>query len=115
MRPANPSPLWELNSATRPIVLAAHDTFLRIISEDSNQAIAWLREKYGINNPSEVEIVIAAGGIAVAAEDYEKATRYFDQVPTEIPRFGMTARLEQGVALLKLDFATPAEQNLRNF
>lgn len=95
------------NSSTTPASVLSR--------EDSNQAIAWLREKYGINNPSEVEIVIAAGGLAVTAEDYEKATRYFDLVPTEIPRFGMTARLEQGVALLKLDFATPAEQNLRKF
>lgn len=83
--------------------------------EDSSQAIAWLQEKHGINSPSDVEIIIAAGGIAVAAEDYEKASRYFDQVKTEVPRFGMTARLEQGVALLKLNFATPAEQNLRKF
>jgi tetratricopeptide (TPR) repeat protein len=83
--------------------------------EDSNEAIAWLQEKYGINNPSDVEIILAAGGIAVAAADYEKASRYFDQVKTEVPRFGMTARLEQGLALLKLNFATPAEQNLRKF
>jgi predicted Zn-dependent protease len=83
--------------------------------EDSSQAIAWLQEKHGINSPSDVEIILAAGGIAIAEEDYEKASRYFDQVKTEVPRFGMTARLEQGVALLKLNFATPAEQNLRKF
>ena len=83
--------------------------------EDSNQAIAWLQEKHGINSPSDVEIILAAGGIAVIAEDYEKATRYFDQIKSEVPRFGLTARLEQGVALLKLNFATPAEQNLRKF
>ena len=84
-------------------------------SEDSNEAITWLQEKHGINNPSDVEIMLAAGGIAVAAEEYEKASRYFDRVKTEVPRFGMTARLEQALALLKLNFATPAEQNLRKF
>jgi predicted Zn-dependent protease len=86
-----------------------------LTSDDSNQAIAWLQEKHGINNPSEVEIILAAGGLAVAGEEYEKAARYFERVKTEVPRFGMTARLEQGVALLKLNFATPAEQNLSKF
>ncbi|MCU0710895.1 MAG: hypothetical protein MUC43_02470 [Pirellula sp.] len=82
---------------------------------DMKQAVAWLQEKHGISNPSDVEIILAAGGLAVSAEDYEKATLYFSQVKTEIPRFGMTARLEQGVAQLKLNFATPAEQNLKAF
>lgn len=115
---ATAQPKLEVGDKTRPQSGGTDDenSLSDMLSkEDSSQAIAWLQEKYGINNPSDVEIVLAAGGIAVAAEEYEKASRYFEQIKTEVPRFGMTARLEQGLALLKLNFATPAEQNLKKF
>ena len=83
--------------------------------EDASEAVAWLKERHGIEAPGSDEVLLAAGGLAIASEDYEKGVRYFDQIKTEIPRLGMTARLEQGVAQLKLNLATPAELNLRKF
>jgi predicted Zn-dependent protease len=113
---SQPKLLVEANNRSQSGATNDNNSLASMLSpEDSNEAIAWLQEKHGINDPSDVEVILAAGGIAVAAEKYEKASRYFDQVKTEVPRFGMTARLEQGLALLKLNFATPAEQNLRKF
>ncbi|XZE19066.1 hypothetical protein SH449x_004376 [Pirellulaceae bacterium SH449] len=88
---------------------------LDLAQEDADQALAWLKESHGVENPSLPEVLLAAGGLAVSAEQYEKAVRYFAQVATDVPRLGMTARLEQGVALIKLNYATQAEQQLRSF
>jgi hypothetical protein len=104
---SQPKLVWEIKLALIRLRPMAKFIILDASPEDSSQASAWLQEKHGINNPSDVEIILAAGGIAVAARRLRKGIRYFDQVKTEVPRFGMTARLEQGVALLKLNFATP--------
>lgn len=118
--------LWYASTDTMPLHGPAETGYLarspRSISaaewvsqEDADRAVAWLKDNHRIDSPSQAEVLLAAGSLAVQAEQYEKAVRYFEQIATHTPRLGMAARIEQGISLLKLNLATPAEQNLQDF
>lgn len=64
---------------------------------DRNDALSWLGEK------------------SFKAGDWELAQACFQHIPSDTPRYGHIARLYQGRALIKLNEAAKAEQNLLEF
>lgn len=79
------------------------------------EAKEWLSSNHGINDPSELDVLMAAGGLAMEKQEYEYAIECFRQVPTDHVRFGLTARFEQAMSFLNLNRAQAAEDALREY
>jgi tetratricopeptide (TPR) repeat protein len=65
--------------------------------------------------PEHADVVSWLAETAVAENDLPRAAVCFDAIPTSHPRYGRSARLQQGQVLLKLKRAPAAEAQLRTF
>jgi tetratricopeptide (TPR) repeat protein len=65
--------------------------------------------------PDHADVVSWLAETAVADNDLERAANCFAAIPTAHPKYGRSARLQQGQVLLKLKRAAAAEAQLREF
>ena len=73
------------------------------------------REIYPDRQPDHFDTVSMAGELAVVDEQSAHAVAWFREIPTDHPRYGLPARLQEGAALIELDRLVEAEASLREY
>ncbi len=89
------------------------------VSEISNQQFAeacdWIRQNFPNQPITRDAVLMVLAERAVRDNKLETAVKCYQQVPTETPKLGMLARLEQGKLMVELNMADEAESALRQF
>ncbi|MBS0207211.1 MAG: hypothetical protein JSS49_30410 [Planctomycetes bacterium] len=93
----------------RTIVLPAGVTL-----QDRQFAERRFRDLNGIA-PSRVDLLSLVGELAVHDHRLQTAADCFHEIPSDHPRYGSAARLQEGQMWLRLNQADGAEQNFREF
>ena len=66
-------------------------------------------------NPGRIDVLSLAGELAVGEGRWATAVACFREVPSRDPKYGASARLQEGQVLLRLNRAHDAEQSFREF
>ncbi len=89
------------------------------VSEISNQQFAeahdWIQQNFPNQSITRDAVLMVLAERAVQDKQLETAVKCYQQVPTETPKLGMLARLEQGKLMVELNMADEAESALRQF
>ncbi len=83
-------------------------------SSDYSAAQRRYVELFGIL-PEHLDSLAIAGEIAVSEKNWEQAAACFREVPTNHPRFGASARLQEAQVLVRLNRAADAERAFQTF
>lgn len=84
-------------------------------AEEYAAAEARYRQIYPDAEPDRVDVLSLAAELAVADERWEAAVASFREIPSDHPRYGMPARLQEGQVLVRLGRAEAAEKSLRDY
>lgn len=89
------------------------------VAEVSNQQFAearnWIQQNFPKQAITREAVLMVLAERAVRDKQLETAVECYQQVPTETPKLGMLARLEEGKLLVELNMADEAESALRQF
>lgn len=80
-----------------------------------DRAKKWFCEMYPGVSADTVDVLSMAGELAVADQRFEVAVASFRAIPSEHPRYGLSARLQQGTSALELHRVVEAEKSLREY
>ncbi|MBC8288842.1 MAG: tetratricopeptide repeat protein [Planctomycetes bacterium] len=78
------------------------------------KATEQFRNQYD-REPDRIDVLSFAGELAAVDGRNEDAAACFAAIPSEHPEYGLSARLQEGYVLLKLNRAAAAEKSLREF
>lgn len=81
---------------------------------DYGAAVRRFGDLYG-RPPSRIEVFSLLGELAVGDGRLATAVACFREIPSKTPRYGLSARLQEGQVLVRLNQAREAEQNFREF
>lgn len=85
------------------------------ISQDEySDAERRFQEKYG-RQPGRLDVLSLLGELAVRESRLTTAAACFREIPTDDPKYGLPARLQEGHVLARLKRAGEAERSLREF
>lgn len=97
-------------------LLPRADSLPRGLSADEYAAAeARYRQIYPNAEPDRIDVLSLAAELAVADEQWETAVACFREIPSEHPRYGMAARLQEAQVLVRLNRADAAEKSLREY
>lgn len=82
---------------------------------DYRRAKQMFRNLYPGAIPTAEDVFSVAGELAVSEGRFDVAVRAFAEIPTEHPKYGLSARLQQGTSLLELNRASEAEECLKSY
>lgn len=86
-----------------------------LTAADYERARRWFIDLYPGKVPDRWDVLSVAGELAVADQEWEIALASFQAIPSDHPRYGLAARLQQGTTALELELAVEAEGALREY
>jgi predicted Zn-dependent protease len=85
-----------------------------ISQEQYRDAERRLQKAYG-DKPDRVQVLLLLGEEAVGKDQLETSLACFREIPTERPRYGLSARLQEAQVFVRLNRADDAEGSLRDY
>lgn len=85
-----------------------------ITPQQFSKAAEQFRNQYE-REPDRMDVLSFAGELAIVDGRHEDAVACFAAIPSEHPEYGLSARLQEGHVLLKLNRAVDAEKSFRDF